>query len=273
MASVSSQAAARKIRHLGTGNTWLTRAAALAAAITVTSVASLACTVPKEMTRLSAPLVKFSAALHDKVPLTIIALGSSSTAGAGASNPMNSYPARLQVELSTIWPNEKIQVINAGIGGQLAGDMVARLDKDVLSKKPQLVIWQTGVNDAVRGVPVDAFKKTLAAGIDRVLKAGSDIVLIDQQYYPKYEKLKNGPLYLTAIREVAQQYRVPVVQRYRIMKHLLDSQQFTTLTMLSPDQFHLNDTSYSCLGKLLAESLRGAATTTTVEPVLEGKRL
>ena len=59
------------------------------------------------------------------------------------------------------------------------------------------------------------------------------------------------------------------------MKHLLDSHQFTTLTMLSPDQFHLNDTSYDCLGKLLAESLRGAVTTTTttVEPVLDGKRL
>jgi lysophospholipase L1-like esterase len=273
MASFPSQAGTAENRDLGTARHWLIRAATLALAVTATSATSLACSVPKEMTRLSVPLVKFAAAVHDKVPLTIIALGSSSTAGAGASNPMKSYPARLQIELSSIWPNEKIQVINAGVGGQLANDMVARLDKDVLSKKPQLVIWQTGVNDAVRGVPIDAFKRTLAAGIERVVKAGSDIVLIDQQYYPKYEKLKNGPLYLTAIREVAQQYRVPVVQRYRIMKHLLDSRQFTTLTMLSPDQFHLNDTSYSCLGKLLAESLRGAATTTTVEPMLEGKRL
>lgn len=249
--------------------------AVLAPASLAVMSSAYACTVPKEMTRLSAPLAKFAAAVNDKAPLKIIALGSSSTAGAGASNPKKSYPARLQAELSQIWPKEQIQVVNAGINGQLASDMVARLDKDVLSQRPQLVIWQTGVNDAVRDVPIDAFKKTLSSGIERVQKAGTDIVLIDQQYYPKYEKLKNGALYLAAIREVAQHYRIPVVQRYRIMKHLLDSHQFTTLTMLSPDQFHLNDTSYDCLGKLLAESLRGAVTTTTttVEPVLDGKRL
>lgn len=226
------------------------------------------------MTRLSLPLAKFAAAVHDSAPLKIIALGSSSTAGAGASNSSKSYPARLQTELNRLWPDQKVSVINAGVNGQLASDMVARLDKDVVAKKPQLVIWQTGVNDAIRGVPIDAFRKTLATGIDRIQKARIDMVLIDQQYYPRFEKLKNGPLYLTAIREVAQQFRVPVVQRFRIMKHLLDSNQFTTMTMLSRDQFHLNDSSYECLGKLLAESLRGAAmTTTTVEPVSDGKRL
>lgn len=276
MASLSSQTAAARCQQVGvsTGRVIATVILLAAATFAFTSASALACSVPKDMTRLSVPLVKFAAAVHDKAPLKIVALGSSSTAGAGASNPTKSYPARLQIELNRIWPNEHVQVINAGVSGQLAVDMVARLDKDVIAKKPQLVIWQTGVNDAIRGVPIDAFKKTLASGIDRVQRAGTDLLLIDQQYYPKYEKLKNGSLYLAAIREVAQQYRVPVVQRYRIMKHLLDSRQFTTLTMLSPDQFHLNDTSYDCLGKLLAESLRGAAiTTTTVEPALEGKRL
>lgn len=247
--------------------------AAIAAATCIAAPA-LSCTVPKEMTRLSLPLTKFAAAVHDSAPLTIIALGSSSTAGAGASNATKAYPARLQAELNRIWPDQKVRVVNAGVNGQLASDMISRLDKDVLSKKPQLVIWQTGVNDAIRGIPIDVFKKSLATGIARVQKANTDIVLIDQQYYPKFDKVKNGPLYLAAIREIAQQYRVPVVQRFRIMKHLLDSRQFTTVTMLSPDQFHLNDMSYDCLGKLLAESLRGAATTTTtVEPVLDGKRL
>lgn len=238
------------------------------------SIASAACTVPKDLTRLSLPLPKFAAAVQESAPLKIIALGSSSTAGAGASNPAKAYPARLQAELSKMWPTEKVEVVNAGVNGQLATDMVSRLDKDVLSKKPQLIIWQTGVNDAIRGVPLDAFRKTLAHGIDRVQKAHVDLVLIDQQYYPKFDKLPNGPLYLAAIREVAQQFRVPVVQRFRIMKHLIDSHQFTPVTLLSPDQFHLNDSSYDCLGRLLAESLRGAATTTTtVEPALVGKRL
>jgi acyl-CoA thioesterase-1 len=220
------------------------------------------------------PLARFAAAAQDAAPLKIVALGSSSTAGAGASNQNKSYPARLQVELDQVWPSQHVRVVNAGINGHLASDMVARLDKDVLSQKPQLVIWQTGVNDAIRGVPIDAFRKVLAAGIERVHKANIDVLLIDQQYYPKFEKVKNGPLYIAAIREVAQQLRVPVLQRFSIMKHLIDSKQFSVAALLSADQFHLNDTSYQCLGKLLAESLRGAAaTTTTVEPASGGKRL
>lgn len=221
-----------------------------------------------------APLAKFAAAVHDSAPLKIIALGSSSTAGAGASNQNKSYPAQLQAELNQVWPDQKVRVVNAGVGGQLAADMVARLDKDVLAQKPQLVIWQTGVNDAIRGVPVDAFRRTLVAGIERVHKANIDLLMVDQQYYPKFDKVKNGPAYIAAIREVSQRLRVPVLQRFTIMKHLIESRQFTPAALLSPDQFHLNDTSYHCLGKLLAESLRNAVSTTaTVEPVRDGKRL
>lgn len=257
------------------GHKLLSKALASVAVLAMTVTSATACHVPKDMARLSPALSKFAAAVQDSAPLTIIALGSSSTAGTGASNPTKSYPARLQGELNKIWPDQKVTVVNAGIGGQMATDMVARLNKDVLSRKPQLIIWQTGVNDAIRGVPLDAFRKTLVEGITRIQKTGIDMVMIDQQYYPKFDKVKNGPAYITAIREIAAQYRVPVVQRFTIMKHLIETKQFTVASMLSPDQFHLNDTAYECLGKLLAHSLQDAATakTITVQPVLDGKRL
>ena len=217
------------------------------------------CTAPVELIKLGAPLPKLMASVKASEPLTIVALGSSSTSGAGASSRAFSYPARLEKELRTAWPKNDVRVINAGVGGQLAVHMVARIDKDVLSRKPQLVIWQTGVNDAIKGVPLEKFTALLRQGMDRFRHAGVDVVLIDQQYYPRFKKLKDGPLYLAAHRDVAGQYGVPVVQRFRIMQHLIDSAQFTTATMLSPDQFHLNDSSYGCLGHLLAESLRSAA--------------
>jgi acyl-CoA thioesterase I len=217
------------------------------------------CTAPVELIKLQAPLPKLAASIKTNTPLTIVALGSSSTSGAGASSRAFSYPSRLEKELRAVWPNNDVHVVNAGVGGQLAVHMVARIDKDVLSRNPQLVIWQTGVNDAIKGVPLDKFTSQLRLGMDRFRKAGVDVVLIDQQYYPRFKKLKDGPLYLAAIRDVAAQYGVPMVQRFRIMQHLIDTAQFTTATLLSPDQFHLNDSSYGCLGHLLAESLRSAA--------------
>lgn len=149
-------------------------------------------------------------------------------------------------------------MINAGVGGQLARHMLARIDHDVLKHKPQLVMWQTGVNDAVRGVPLERFKTELRDGIARMRKAGADVALIDQQFYPRFKKVKNGALYLEAVREIGDEVGVPVVQRYRIMEHLIESAQFTPATMLAADQFHLNDSSYGCLGRLLAQSLRSA---------------
>lgn len=193
-------------------------------------------------------------------PITIVALGSSSTWGAGASSREHTYPAQLERELRSAWP-VKLAVINAGVGGQLARDMTARIDTDVAPHRPQLVLWQTGVNDAMKGVPLDAFRAELSAGIEKLRATGADVVLIDQQFYPRFETVQNGPQYLAAVREAGEKFRVPVVQRFRIMQHLLASAQFTTETMLSKDLFHMNDQSYDCIGHLLARSLEAAATT------------
>ncbi|WP_158412845.1 SGNH/GDSL hydrolase family protein [Hyphomicrobium nitrativorans] len=222
-------------------------------------VAQDGCTVPADLLKLQAPLPKLSRAVLAEQPVRIVALGSSSTSGTGASSRDRTYPARLERELRAVWPENDVHVINAGVGGQLARHMLARIDHDVLKHRPQLVMWQTGVNDAVRGVPLDRFKTELREGIAKMRGAGADVALIDQQYYPRFQRIENGPAYLAAVREVAKEANVPVVQRYRIMQHLIESAQFTAATLLAPDQFHLNDTSYGCLGHLLARSLRSAA--------------
>lgn len=208
---------------------------------------------------LQAPLPKVLDAVHSARPIRIVALGSSSTFGKGATSRTHTYPARLEQELRAAWPKNDVRVINAGVNGQLARHMLARIDKDVAPHKPQLVLWQTGVNDAIRGVPIDVYRTQLTNGIERFRALGADVVLIDHQFYPRFAKLKNGPLYVTTMRDVARVLRVPLVQRFAIMKHLIASAQFTTATLLSDDQFHLNDRSYDCLGRLLAQSLRSAA--------------
>lgn len=215
--------------------------------------------MPADLVKLQAPLPKLLGATQAQVPIRIVALGSSSTWGTGASSRAHTYPARLEQELRTAWPDSDVRVINAGVGGQLARQMLTRIDKDVAPYHPQLVLWQTGVNDAIRGVPVAEYKGQLREGIARLRAVGADVVLIDQQFYPSFQKLKDGPLYMSGMRDVASELHVPVMQRFRIMQHLIASAQFTTATLLAPDQFHLNDRAYDCIGHLLAQSLRSAA--------------
>ncbi len=224
------------------------------------------CTVPAELLALQQPLPKLLETVRSNAPIRIVALGSSSTWGTGATSRAHTYPARLEQELRTAWPKSDVRVINAGVRGQLARHMLARIDKDVTPFQPQLVLWQTGVNDAIKGVPIADYKQQLRTGVERLRKLGADVVLVDQQYYPSFKKLKDGPLYLDAMREVAADLKVPIVQRYRIMQHLISSAQFTAATLLAPDQFHLNDRAYDCIGRLVARSLEAIAVAPTKPP-------
>src|SRR5919109_632921 len=87
-----------------------------------------ACNTPAELTRFVHPLARTAQRLAAAQPLTIVAIGSSSTFGAGASSPANSYPSRLAVELQKKFPASEIKVINRGVNGEEAVDMLARLD-------------------------------------------------------------------------------------------------------------------------------------------------
>src|SRR5687767_10734974 len=105
-----------------------------------------ACDAPAELVRLDHPLPRTERRLAAGLPLTIVAIGSSSTAGAGASSPAMSYPSRLEVELRQQFPRQEIRVINQGANGEDAREMLARWDESVVANNPDLVIWQVGTN-------------------------------------------------------------------------------------------------------------------------------
>src|SRR3954471_18519349 len=61
-----------------------------------TAPATPACTAPAEFTDLGHTLTHMARRLASGEPITIVAFGSSSTAGAGASSPAAAYPSRLE---------------------------------------------------------------------------------------------------------------------------------------------------------------------------------
>ena len=83
-------------------------------------------------------------------PLTIVAIGSSSTFGAGASSPDHIYPSRLAVELQALFPSTRSPFSTAASMARNRDDMLARFDRDVFADNPDLVIWQVGSNSVLR---------------------------------------------------------------------------------------------------------------------------
>jgi len=136
------------------------------------------CVTPADLTRLELPLRRTARRLASHKFLTIVALGSSSTAGAGASSAETTYPSQLMVDLSQQFKTEPIMVLNRGISGERAVDMLARFDESVSAERPDLVLWQVGTNAVLRGY--EHLKSTflIRDGIRRMKAIGADVVAI-----------------------------------------------------------------------------------------------
>jgi len=199
-------------------------------------------------------------ALTETNRLTIVALGSSTTAGSGASEANSSYPAVLEAELRRRLPGREITVINKGVGGQSAYDMLLRMDADVIPEKPSLVIWQTAVNDAIRDIGEEKLAKILKKGIGKLNEAGIDLVLMDLQWLPREDRYPKYDDYRAVLAKTAAENNVPVFPRYGMMRAWSRTKQFTPEELVGMDGLHVVDAGYRCLAVRLADGIAAALT-------------
>jgi lysophospholipase L1-like esterase len=239
-----------------------TKAAAAAAASPGDSAGAV-CEVDATLDRFAHPLIHTARVVASRHPLRIVAVGSSSTAGSGASTSAASYPSRLEVELSRLFPSQDVIVFNRGVAGEEAADMVARFETGVIAEKPDLVIWQVGTNSVLRGHPLQPHLSLLHGGIAQLKTTGADIVLIDPQYAPKFIGKPNADGMVALIARTAKEESVDLFERNRLMRRWLEVDGLSFDTILAPDQLHMNDWSYACLAKWLAAAIAEAATRPT----------
>lgn len=72
-------------------------------------------------------------------------------------------------------------IIGAGVSGHKSDQMLERLERDVLSKKPDWMTLSCGVNDVwhgAKGVPLDAYKKNITEIVDKAQAAGIKVMLL-----------------------------------------------------------------------------------------------
>jgi lysophospholipase L1-like esterase len=243
----------------------LASALALAATAAVLPVraepeaAKTECTAPSELTRLMLPLRRVAQRIAAGQSLTIVAIGSSSTYGAGASTDEQTYPSQLAAHLKKMYRRLPIVVLNRGVSGEESRDMLARFDQDVFANNPDLVLWQVGSNSVLRDRPLTEANASLRAGLKRLHDAKIDVVLINPQYSLKVITKHDIDGMLGLLDLTAKEANVDLFQRYAIMRHWKIDQDLPFSQFVSPDGLHMNDWGYGCWAKLLAGSLHDAA--------------
>lgn len=100
---------------------------------------------------------------------TIICFGDSLTYGTGAGKEMD-YPSQLSKMIGT-------PVINAGVPGDTTARALQRLERDVLSKTPDLVLITLGGNDLKNGVAKNRAFQNLRIIVESIQKTGARVIL------------------------------------------------------------------------------------------------
>lgn len=236
----------------------------LAAVTPATPAAQPRCAAPEDVTRLMNPLARTGRRLAAGEPVKIVAIGSSSTAGAGASAPDKTYPSQLAVELEARFPAHPITVVNRGVNGEEASDMIKRLDDGVLSERPDLILWQVGANAVLRDSPIPAVRSDILEGLRRMKASGADVVLIDPQFAPKVLAKKDAGAMVDLLAATAKTQHVDLFRRFAVMRHWRQVARIPFEAFISPDELHMNDWSYGCLAKLLGGAIAEAATRSTL---------
>jgi len=217
------------------------------------------CDAPFSTIRFTNPLTHMVEELTSGKPITIVAIGSSSTAGSGASSLAATYPSRLAFELTQRFPDRPITVLNRGVGGEEVDDMLKRFDTDVIAAKPDLVLWQLGTNSVIRSDTLNDYDTAIREGIAKIRSIGADIVLIDPQFAPKVIVKSEAARMVDLIAATAKRENINRFPRFDMMRRWHDIDHIAFKKFVSPDGLHMNDWSYSCLATALSVAISEAA--------------
>lgn len=193
--------------------------------------------------------------------LTILAMGSSSIEGVGASRRDLSFVPLLEAGLEQRLPGAEVTIINKGVGGETAKETADRLAREIEAARPDLVIWQLGTNDVLRDRPMDDFFADFRRGEAVLDRAGVDVLLVDPQRLPEGTanpafRGRNPALGETARLIDLEGGRVG----YAVMRRFAAMAGWTGLERggVGPDDLHLNDAGYACWAGIAAEGLASA---------------
>ncbi|MGB4398732.1 MAG: SGNH/GDSL hydrolase family protein [Daejeonella sp.] len=163
---------------------------------------------------------------------------------------------------------KNFELIGAGIGGNKVYDLYLRMEEDVLSKKPDVVVIYVGVNDVWHkqthqtGTDPDKFIGFYSAMIKKMQSAGIKVILATPAVIGEktdFSNAQDGDLnsYSQIIRNLAKQYNCGLVDlRKEFLKYnLANNPENKQSGILTTDRVHLNEAGNKMVADLMMEGL------------------
>ncbi len=186
--------------------------------------------------------------------IRIVALGSSSTEGTPDMPREAIFASVLGRELSKRFLTP-VEIVNKGRGGETIPKMVDRLERDVLSLKPDLVVWQLGVNDVLQMDGVEGAIEKMKTALEALRAQGLPVVLVDLQASPLVDRDRDTPVMQAAIEEAATKQGVMHFHRQAFMNRLVETREAALPELVQNDGLHMTQLGHFCTGQLLASQI------------------
>jgi hypothetical protein len=222
------------------------------------------CKTHPEIVAFKYPLPHLAEAYKRQRKIKIVAIGSSSTAGALHVLP---FPPRLEFAMRSdpYFYGRMIDVINRGFGAQEAPEEIARFECDVIAEAPALVIWQVGSNAVFHDLDHNPNDITAAldAGLSWLAPLPMDVVLMDlQRTTAIVGKMDLANNIENRILASADKAKVNVFKRWALMEQWVKDGMDVDKDLTDPEDtanhLHMSDWATGCATQALFEAIKAA---------------
>ncbi len=142
----------------------------------------------------------------------------------------------------------EVTAVPAGVSGHTSVNMLKRVDKDVIAKKPSWMFLSCGVNDAPNGidnpgVPLENYIKNINTIIDKCDKAGIKVIILSATPVveePEHVANKNLVAYNDALREIAKKRNLPLVDLNKRFNQFIQHKEDKKVRVLTIDGTHMS---------------------------------
>ena len=207
-------------------------------------------------------------------PVKIVCFGDSITGVYYPTGGRRAWCDMLGIALHRIYPQAKIEMINAGISGHTTSQALARMDADVLRHHPQLVVVMFGMNDVVNnatGVSPEIFRANLAQIVKRARAQGGEVILMTPNSIYSDDP-RRAPWYLTdyveIVRQVGKELEVPVTDCFRTYEAVRSVNRWAWVRLMS-DSLHPNMRGHKVFAEEVAWTISGKRVSLADVPLLQ----
>ncbi len=189
---------------------------------------------------------------------TIVCFGDSITGAYYHTGSKRAWTDMLGVALRCLYPASEPVMINAGISGNTTLAGLARLDRDVIARDPDLVVVMFGINDMSRSTPPEDYRQSLQELVERLLAAEAAVVLCTPTLSTNFggHSLETQQAYCAVVREVAAEHSLSVADAHQAFASLREHDPHA-YALATSDAVHPNMNGHKLIAETVARAIAG----------------